>query len=254
MGDELLEFKERYARETGVLAEVHPDDYMFRFLISNPAFRSVERAVRYYFYDGQSSARRIEEILFRHSNLPRDASILEFACGYGCVTRHLVKLLPREILTGSDIHPEANQFLSQKLGVRTIQSSSAPRDFPPHETFDAVVALSFFSHVPLAAWGNWLEKLFSLVKMEGVLVFTTHGVESLKHFGNPPLSQDGTWFAARSEQKDLDVQQYGQTITTIDYVANQVFTRVRDEGIFTMIRQAFWWDHQDLYVLRRSGR
>jgi hypothetical protein len=54
-----------------------------------------------------------------------------------------------------------------------------------------------------------------------------------------------------SEQKDLDVHEYGQTIVTIDYVVNQVFSRIGGGGVFKMIRPAFWWEHQDLYVIQK---
>jgi len=250
MKSKLLEYSKQYARETGVRAEVHSKDYIYQFLVENKVFNTKEDAVRYYFYDGQKSAETLEKLLFSQFGLKKDnTSILEFASGYGCVTRHLVKVVSPDQLFCSDIHPEANEFLSHTFGVRTIQSTIKPQDYPSDRTFDAVFALSFFSHMPPRIWGKWLEQLFLLVNPHGFLVFTTQGLASSKFHGNPLIPDTGIWFSPDSEQKDLDVHEYGQTIVTIDYVVNQVFSRFRVP--FKLIRSEFWWEHQDLYVIQK---
>lgn len=142
-------------------------------------------------------------------------------------------------------------FYLKTFGVRTIQSTATPKDYTSDKTFDAVFALSFFSHMPPNTWGEWLEMLFSLVNPKGALVFTTQGMDSRKHIGNPLIPEDGIWFSPRSEQKDLDVREYGATIVTIEYVKKQVFSRIASGGELKIVRPAFWWGHQDLYVIRK---
>ena len=250
MNNELQEYCKRYARETGVRAEVHAEDYIFRFLIENKVFETKRDAIRYYFYDGQKSAKMLEELMFSQLDLGKDnTTILEFASGYGCVTRDLVKILSPDQIVCSDIHPEANEFLSHTFGVRTIQSTVKPQDYPSDLIFDVVFALSFFSHMPPQLWGEWLERLFHLVNPKGFFVFTTQGLGSGKFHGNPIIPDSGIWFLPDSEQKDLDAHEYGQTIVTIDYVVNQVFSRLRVP--FKLIRSEFWWEHQDLYVIQK---
>jgi 2-polyprenyl-3-methyl-5-hydroxy-6-metoxy-1,4-benzoquinol methylase len=247
---DLIQYAEQFASETGVIPEVHPEDYIYRFLIKNAVFKNKKEAVRYYFYDGKNSAETLKRLLFDRLNFSENNTlILEFASGYGCVTRHLVSIFSPENVVCSDIHAEANQFLSQTLQIRAIQSTTEPQHFPSDENFDVVFALSFFSHIPPPTWGHWLETLFHLVNPGGVLVFTTQGMESRKYFGNPDIPDSGIWFLADSEQKDLDVHEYGQTIVTIEYVVNHVFKRLKTP--FKIIRSAYWWNHQDLYVIQK---
>jgi methylase of polypeptide subunit release factors len=58
--------------------------------------------------------------------------MLEFASGYGCVTRHLPRTLPDVSIVASDIHPQANEFIRQKIGVNSIQSAAVPEEFPKY--------------------------------------------------------------------------------------------------------------------------
>jgi len=168
---------------------------IFRFLIENKVFKSKQEAIRYYFYDGQNSAKQLMAFLSTYFKKEfSETTMLEFAPGYGCVTRHLIDNFAVERLFCSDIHPEANSFLSQTFGVRTISSTVKPENFPLKYIFDVVFALSFFSHMPPHTWGDWLEKLFSLVNIEGLIIFTTHGLHSSQYFGNPMIPDDGIWF------------------------------------------------------------
>lgn len=85
MQDDIL----RYANETHVVSDVHPDDLIFRFVMKSPGFKTKEEAVRYYFYDGANSAKKLNNLVFSELGMSRTAetSLLEFASGYGCVTR-----------------------------------------------------------------------------------------------------------------------------------------------------------------------
>lgn len=111
--DDLNAYAIKYSNETGVSAVIHPDDFIYQFLLNNPSFETRENAVRYYFVDGQRSAGKLDELLFSDLGLSRDSTtILEFAAGYGCVTRHLKKTVPAKNLVSADIHGEANRFIS----------------------------------------------------------------------------------------------------------------------------------------------
>jgi hypothetical protein len=83
----------------------------------------------------------------------------------------------------------------------------------------------------------------------GILVFTTHGILSAKFFGEPTIPDSGIWFRADSEQKDLDVADYGQTLVSEEFVRNAVDLL---EGVSSLtFQQGFWWGHQDLYILSK---
>lgn len=67
--------------------------------------------------------------------------------------------------------------------------------------------------------------------------------------GNPSIPRDGFWFLPQSEQKDLSTSEYGQTIVTPDFVIGEVY---RQTGApMVLYRSAFWWEHQDLYILTK---
>ena len=174
-------------------------------------------------------------------------TLLEFASGYGCVTRHLSRVNPELDIVACDIHPEAISFLKTELRAETLLSRSVPEEFAVPRKFDAVFALSFFSHMPQRTWRRWLVALSECLVDEGLLIFTTHGETSRQHFGNPEIPESGIWFDASSEQGDLDVVEYGSTIVSTDFVDRQL------EGLdLHLIRRetGVWWEHQDLYVAR----
>src|ERR1700722_7346793 len=77
-----------------VSSSIHPDDFIFRFVIGSlghPKLPTLRDCVRYYFEDGNKSAAAFADLLKRHS-APSRPDVLEFASGYGCVSRHLAKM------------------------------------------------------------------------------------------------------------------------------------------------------------------
>lgn len=252
-GKQLMDSCRRYATENGVISVVHPQDHIFRFLVENPVFSSVDKAVKYYFRDGQQSARMLGHLLFSEMGLARgpQTSLLEFASGYGCVTRHLAGALSPVNLVACDIHREACDFIERTLATQAILSSSRPEDLAIEScSYDVVFALSFFSHMPESTWSRWLVCLFDKVRPGGYLIFTTQGLHSRKYFGNPAIPENGIWHISSSEQKDLDSSDYGNTIVSREFVES-VADRHLGQSI-TLFKEAHWWEHQDLYVFRKS--
>lgn len=242
---------EAVAAEIGVRAEVHDEDFIFHFIVNNPVFASKKEAVAYYFVDGANSANKVRRLIDRWANKGTSPlTILEFAAGYGAVTRHATKSLEPHILHSCDIHPQANAFLADVLGVRAVASNQVPEDLVLPTRYDAVFALSFFSHMPNSTWRRWLMRLYGALKPGGILIFTTHGITSMAHFPHATLDQSGFWFEAASEQHDLDTSSYGQTITAKEFVEARI---AELPGVEYLLREAAgWWAHQDLYIVRRT--
>ena len=248
---ELRQTLESVAQPLEVIPEIHPDDFIFDFLVHNPVFESVEAAVGYYFTDGASSAKKLRALLSdvcKLGNVP--FSLLEFASGFGCVSRHLVNAIPSCELTASDIHPEAIRFLRNVLGVDAIPSTASPEDFPAEKTFNVVFALSFFSHMPKPTFTRWIRTLVHLLNDQGFLLFTTHGFASRKYFPHCEFDADGFFFDPSSEQKDLSPTEYGTSVVTPGYVFSQIFTFPDCHILY--FHEGFWWEHQDLYILRKG--
>lgn len=232
-----------------VRPEIDPSDFIFRFLLANRKFPDRRAAIEYYFRDGRKSAESLRGLLAELGHRDGDpATLLEFASGYGCVTRHAARIFPDTTWTACDIHPDAMNFIARQLKVPIRLSAHVPEGLRIDGRFDVVFALSFFSHMPERTWGRWLKALHGLVCPGGHLIFTTHGATSAQYFGNPEIPESGLWFKADSEQKDLDTSEYGQTIVTPDFVARAA-REFLDQDIM-MQKLGHWWMHQDLYVIR----
>ncbi len=234
-----------------VTPDVHAHDHIFRFIYDNPVFENKAGAVRYYFQDGHTSATKVRKALdlwlIPHGE---KFKVLEFASGYGAVTRHARDVLLPHDLHSCDIHPEAVEFLSAHLGVTSIQSSTNPDQLQLPVLYDMIFVLSFFSHMPASTWLNWLRRLYLSVKEGGVLLFTTHGEKSMKYLPQARLDENGFWFEPTSEQTDLDTTNYGQTITSKSFVSAQISKL--DRALLLDYQEGDWWGHQDVYILRKG--
>lgn len=236
------------ARKFGVSAEIHPDDFIYKFLVNHGGFISDTNRVMYYFGDGGNSATKLFDLIAKYGNWERP-SLLEFASGYGCVSRHLVKN-DKIDLVSSDIHAQAIDFLTDKIGAKAILSASVPEQFVAPQQFDVVFALSFFSHMPITTWARWLVRLTQTVRPGGLIVFTTQGVLSARYVGCEAVPEGGFWFKRESEQGDLSVDEYGQTVVTEEFVAKHIKT-ISDVELIE-VQPGGWWEHQDVYVLRKT--
>jgi SAM-dependent methyltransferase len=176
-------------------------------------------------------------------------TMLEFASGYGCVTCHLSTVLPKLQSVACDIHAQAAKFFHERLNSEVMLSCDDPDEFVDKGQYDVVFALSFFSQMPETTWSRWLKALYAAVKPGGALIFTTQGEHNAKYFGDPDLGADGFWFVADSEQKDLDVAAYGQTIVSEAFVQHE--TKAMPGRAADLVRSGYWWEHQDFYVVRK---
>jgi hypothetical protein len=249
--NEMRRLNNAEGRAQDVDPTIHPGDFMYWFCVNHPSL-TLEQAIRYYFWDGGRStgmlASLLEELGVTNS-LP--IKLLEFASGYGCVTRHL-KNHPAYDVVSCDIHPQAIDFLKSQIKVKAIPSVDVPEQFAPADKFDVVFALSFFSHLPKRSFGRWLKALYGSLAIPGHLIFTTHGLKSCEHLGITPIDipSDGFWFSAHSEQRDLDTAVYGSALCTQDFVVNEI--EQLPGASLALYKHAHWWEHQDLFVVKRG--
>lgn len=235
-----------------VAYEISKDDMLLDFFVRAVFPTDHRKAIEAYFTGGEDCAKRFANLCREHlSSGP--ASVLEFASGYGRVARYAMHVLPDAAWVCSDVHPNAVEFLSNKIGVRAHLSSTKPEDWSIDDEFDVVFALSFFSHMPDATFAPWLSRVFTAVKPGGILIFTTHGAVTLRNMraGGLPAQFDGTGFYwnSKSDQRDLDARDYGTSAVSLGYVQKAVSDV---EGVeLIRFQQAFWWGHQDLYVVRK---
>lgn len=250
LSDDLRNACAAAAGKWGVAPDVHPDDFILRFLLEKSDAPGAGQAVETYFEDGARSAEQLAGLLTGVCGFQdQPCHVLEFASGYGRVTRHLARAAPFCSVTACDIHPQAVSFIREKLGVPAIVSAHVPEEFQVADAYDVVFALSFFSHMPKSTFARWLQKLASVVKPNGYLVFTTHGLVSRQVAASSCVfDQDGFYFAPASEQKDLDEAEYGVAIALPSFVFSEIAGIPRLTVAY--FREGDWWGHQDVFVVR----
>lgn len=226
-----------------VFRGVHPDDHLFAYVRDNA--QTEAKAIEDYLKGGYESAAIFAKIAMQY---PGTKTVLEFASGYGRMTRHIKSVAPHLDVTVCDIHEQANRFARDNMGVRSIESSPVPEQFFADQPYDMTFALSLFSHLPRHTWTRWLRSLLSTLRKDGILAFTAHGRVSANE-QSIDFDSDGFAFHARSEQADLDVADYGSAYVTPKFA----FAQINSLGNARIVdfSEGHWWGHQDLYVIQR---
>lgn len=199
-----------------------------------------DRALVSYFQNGLEQFRLVKHIATWRGPIQR---MLDFASGYGRLTRFLLHEHLADELTVSDILEGGMEFQAAQFGVKTILSKTNPEEFEAPEKYDLIFVASLFTHLPASTFTRWLQKLAELLTPAGLLIFTVHD-ESLA-----PTNVDGILFESRSESRVLDVDDYGSTWVTEAYVREQVAS-IGAQACVRMPRALAEW--QDVYVISPS--
>ncbi|MDQ3283237.1 MAG: class I SAM-dependent methyltransferase [Acidobacteriota bacterium] len=170
--------------------------------------------------------------------------MLDFASGYGRLTRLLVHEKLAEEITVADILEGGMQFQAEQFGVRTIVSKTNPEDFVAPERYDFIFVASLFTHLPEATFTRWLRRLAESLEPRGMLAFSVHD-ESIA-----PEPFEGIYFKSASESRVLDVEDYGSTWVSEAYVREQVATLGGEWTCVRLPRALAEW--QDVYVISRA--
>lgn len=190
--------------------------------------------------------------------LPNPApKVLEFASGFGRITRHLQKVSPGMELFASDIHIDACDFLKRELGVEARVSSLEPASLDIGDRFDFIFVISLFSHLPAHSFGAWLKTLHDRLSPGGHLMFTTNGQRAFNNnaaFWGSLLSADepGYGFNSGTDQRDIDTAEYGTTIAFPRYVMKVIEQQLPDAQL-VRFTEGEWFSAQDEWVVRRKA-
>jgi len=199
----------------GIDATVHPNDEM---CIAGGELdaQDPDNVLTLYLRNGFEMCTTVEQIArWRFGALDRASVLLDFASGYGRLTRFLVHKLPAERITVSDVVGEAVEFQVAQFGVAGITSATDPDAFECDRRFDFIFAASLFTHLPAATFRRWLERLLSLLTPRGVLVFSTHSAETFDwSTGMPAPEGRDFFFVPLACSRVLDPHDYGNTFIT----------------------------------------
>lgn len=235
----------------GVPVDVHPEDLLFKFFAAQtPGAEALDR----YFSSGWGDANRITNLIKTVLPNIERPKVLEFAAGFGRLTRHFPRMAPHFEFRMSDIHAKAVKFAKDVLNVDGLKSEPRPDLLSlEHSHYDFIFALSFFSHAPDATFADWLCLLYSALRPGGVLLFTTHGETSMKKYEhlmqlyNP---RTGFGYGLASDQPDIEGEHYGTMAVDFEYTVRQIR---KTPAEIIGYSSGGWWGHQDEWLVRRAA-
>lgn len=106
---------------------------------------------------------------------------LDFGCSSGRVVRVLAQAFPKCGWFGCDPIPAPIIWASQKLpNVRFYRSPQVSPLAYDSDFFSMVYAISVWSHFSERAALSWFGEMHRVIKPRGLLVFSTHGLHTLK--------------------------------------------------------------------------
>jgi SAM-dependent methyltransferase len=200
--------------------------------------RDRDRAIANYFINGYEQLELVRHIAKWRGSAKK---MLDFASGYGRLTRFLVHERIAGEVTVADILEGGMQFQAEQFGVKTILSTTLPQDLHADDKYDLIFVASLFTHLPERTFTAWLRKLAEMLTPDGLLIFSVHD-ETLA-----PEPFEGIHFVSTSESRVLDLADYGSTWVTEDYVRQQVATIGAEWACVRLHRALADW--QDVYVI-----
>lgn len=234
----------------GVCRAIDARDEMLAFALDYHG-ESRDLALVSYFRSGLAAFDALRQLLeWRFGSLERVGRVLDFASGFGRMTRFLVTALPADRVWVSEIQAGAARFQKRWLGVGVVPAAAAPEAFACERRFSAIFAASFFSHLPQPAFRTWLERLWSRVEPGGFLAFSTHGEEVMLPGRTMPAS--GFYFEEMSESDALDKSSYGSSWASEGFVRRTAEETLGGDIVVHRLARGLW-HFQDLYVVTEAG-
>jgi 2-polyprenyl-3-methyl-5-hydroxy-6-metoxy-1,4-benzoquinol methylase len=233
---------------------VHPQDLMFLWYFDGDPIQSQT----VYFKTGDRNMRELESI-FKDINFvfKPDTSLLDFACGYGRLTRFLVTKLRPSQITVADVEKGAVDFVTSTFSVSGFYSVFDASELRHSSRYDLILVASLFSHLSRDSWEAWLAKLYGLLSHNGLLIFTTQG-QALFDTHDPVtkaaalVEEKGFYFLPTNETAGrLAVTDYGQTYVNFEWVKGRI--EAHSLGKLLNYYPKGMWGRQDVYVVKREA-
>lgn len=224
---------------------ISANDEMFHKAIA-PGYAAIEDAYMAYMQSGRRMLDVVRQISFHgFGGLANVRSFLEFACGYGRFTRHLVSHFPASQVVVSDIHHDAVNWQCRKHNVIGVYSTVSPHDFALMGTFDIIFVGSLFRHLPRDLFAQWFSRLYSMLSDDGVIVFSVHDLHLLP---NNPDKQGDFVYQRSSESDRLSLDTYGMTYVSESYVQGVISSDDRGKKVYRRFFKGLY-ENQDVYIV-----
>jgi len=227
---------------------ISKEDEMYLFALRH--FNgNIDRACIALLTTGKQSMDVIRQIIqWKFKGFDRLSNLLDFASGYGRLTRFLIQEFSAQAVWVCDIYEDAVKFQREQFGVHDIVSVRNPEDFTVDKKFDCIFVASLFSHLPEKKFIGWLKRLYELLTPGGLLIFSVHDAAVL-----PPhlkMEKEGIVFIHESESRSLDGSDYGTTYVTESFVGAVIKEMTGKCGYYRG-KRGLWW-FQDIYVVPKD--
>lgn len=248
------DFNKQYGVDFAYPQEISKNDIMF--LYSLATYKKVPIACHNYFTIGYNGFSIIRDFI-SHIYTPNkfQGRILDFASGYGRVTRFLASYYGADKITTSDIKSEAVDFQQHYFKVNGLYSTYVPAEFKSESSFDLIFVGSLFSHLNETLFFEWLSKLISLLSETGHLLFTVHD-QSL----HPQVHDKDFVYVENNEDEKFEFIQnritstslYGISFVSESYV-KAILNKINPKVQYKRYPKTFG-GHQDLYIATVGGK
>lgn len=226
--------------------KVHPNCEMF--LIKKKQMPEPGAAFHNYFYTSGFFAENMRAFLFKEDCDLKQKRILDFASGYGRMTRYLVHIFGEVVV--SDIEQEMLDFNRIEFGTRGFLSfEDLEKVSFPDEKYDVVFCCSLFTHLHPLIWRSWFDRLSKLVADPGYFIFSTRSRKFAEQKGCV-FEGDIHFNALNENPARLDLKRYGQTSIDQSYIENLADEIGHLQFLATFQGGEFDW-YQDVHVFRR---
>jgi hypothetical protein len=235
---------------------IDPRDEMYGFAVRNLK-GNVDRATIRYLAQGRRIFDNVRQLLeWRFGSTAQCPSFVDFAAGFGRLTRYLVQAMPVDRVFTTEINASAVHFQREQFGVTAVQSYFEPEKFKADQTFACVYAGSLFTHLPERRQVPWLVKLLELVDVtDGMLVVSYLDESALDP--NVVVGPKGFIFGQQSEIPALSSSEYGHCWASEGFVRASINRAAVTAGWPTPVIHRIprgLCGHQDLYVVTRPDQ
>ena len=192
---------------------IHKNDLMFQHhLYHHP---DLGEALKHYFRVGASISKEVSQIF----TLAPGSRLLDFGAGYGRLTRFLPQFSPEVELVASEVKPECLKFLEEHLHVTGILHGTDAGSFPDRK-FDAILALSVFTHLPEKLFQSWLGRLSNALNGGGEMIITWNDISNKASLAGQDFhysSESEDSFFRTADRLESDAE-YGLTFISRNYL------------------------------------
>lgn len=128
-------------------------------------------------------------------------AVLDFGCGCGRVLRHFATSGPRR-LCGCDYNSAGIAWVERHLPFAEVRTNELRPPLPyPDATFDAVYALSVFTHLSAELQAAWFAEMHRVLRAGGLLLFSSRGARYLDSLSREERARfDADGFVVRDAQ------------------------------------------------------